>query len=166
MKKLLPLLFFTLFYSNANARVIGSIINGVPVVSISNVEIQNQLNTLSAGGYSNILLLNTKIAYNPISSGFLIITFECNEPGDTAIIKNSLSIELSYDESQNEFKIVNGGRKRICAYSNCVEGCKMDSDGCTPCTQAEDPTKEVKCKEISSGWIWAWFVYFIVFLLT
>ena len=171
MKKTLKLTFLglmmTIFSFSSGAKVIGKIINGIPVVLLTNEEVQTQLNDLSQGAYSNVLLKDMRITFNPNTSGFLIITYTYNEEGVTGNQKNSLSIELIYDEGANEFKIMNGGRKKICASFNCVAGCDMTYDGCTPCERAEDESQPTTCKEvyITNNWPWIVLLAFILYLV-
>jgi hypothetical protein len=150
MKKLIKLFFIgslLLFYSNSYSRAIGTLINGVPSVSVTNEEFQTQLNLLSicSCGISNINLVSTSISYNPTSGGYLNLSFTCNISNEVELMKVNISKELSYDINANEFHVINGGASKTCVGKNCSSGCQPSGESCTSCTSVYDINLPSSC---------------------
>ena len=163
MKKLFKLFILVsvlLFSSNSYSRAIGTLINGVPTVSVTNEEFQTQLNLLSSCtcGISNINLVSTSISYNPSSGGLLKLSFTCNIANEVGLTKVNISKELSYDSGNNEFHVINGGASKTCIGKNCEVGCDLNgSGGCTSCLIAYDSNLPTSCHlstEEQSSCIW------------
>jgi hypothetical protein len=142
-------LFMTLFSVISYARAIGSLVNGVPVVSVTNEEFQTQINLLSNYGFSNINFVSSSISFNPTASGILFVTYTCNAPGESEEYKIKMSVELTYNSESNEFNVPNGGHKRTCVSSNC-SGCEPVSDGCSSCARI-DQNSPYSCKVAEGG---------------
>ena len=157
--KLFVISSFLLFSSNSYSRAVGTLINGVPTVSVTNEEFQTQLNLLSSCtcGISNINLVSTSISYNPSSGGLLKLSFTCNIANEVGLMRVNITKELSYDSGNNEFHVINGGASRTCIGKNCLSRCDVEGVGCTPCGRADNTEMPATCTMATAeqeGCIW------------
>lgn len=141
MKKLIKItivsLLLTLFSTTSFARVVGNLTLGVPTVTITNSQMQAQLNALSDYGFTNIQLLEMHISYDPITpGGFFIYSFSYNPPLSSTVYTTTQRVELSYDSGDNEFEpIINGGgaMHTECTKANCNACDPNGINSCSPC---------------------------------
>lgn len=154
VKILVVSIIFALTTSNVFGRVVGTIVNGVPIVTLSNYDLQQQINELGAFGFTNLTLVEMHLTFTPgaPSSGYFIYTFTFLPPNSNIPRKGMISAKCDYNSGNNEFVVATPSGGWACISQNCLDCCPQEND-CTACN-TEDSNKSSKCERQVDGESW------------
>jgi hypothetical protein len=135
-------------------REVGKLINGVPVVTLSSVDLMNQLSPFGNCGVSNITFTEMHLTYTSGSpgGGYFIYTINFTDTLNNEVNKLIVSVECVLNPSNNIFEGKANGTGWACVSQNCSDCCPVDND-CTVCNTT-DPEKNSSCGRVNSEKPW------------
>jgi hypothetical protein len=132
------------FSSKINALEVGTNVAGLPVVTLSDQLISNQLILYySTNGFTDIVLISKQISLTSEGNAILTITFNYKPPQDSITHKVVNAIMCEYNSSQNKY--IANGNAFCCDSENCqILNCTVQGTECSACS-ARDPLLKSSC---------------------